>query len=240
MSIQGLEHWLQTPAGRYVLDWEQRTHDALVTDIFGFNALQLTLPTHDFLRANRMPLRFRCDDGRSDGLVNVLSDLHHLPFAANSVDLVVMPHTLEFDDNPHQVLREVERVLVPEGQVIVSGFNPFSLWGWRRKFSRQPAPAPWRGSYISLPRLRDWFSLLGLEMQDSTFGCYAPPFDQKKWLHRFAWMENFGRRSWPPAGAVYIAHAIKRQHSLRLITPKWHDRKALAKALATVTQRREQ
>ena len=240
MSIQGFEHWLQTPAGRYVLDWEQRTHDALVTDIFGFNALQLTLPMHDFLRANRMPLRFRCDDGRSVALINVQSDLHHLPFAANSVDLVVMPHAREFDDNPHQVLREVERVLVPEGQVIISGFNPFSLWGWRRKFSRQPAPAPWRGSYISLPRLRDWFSLLGLELQDSRFGCYAPPFDQQKWLQRFGWMEKVGRRSWSPAGAVYIAHAIKRQHSLRLITPKWHDRKALAKALATVTQRREQ
>jgi ubiquinone/menaquinone biosynthesis C-methylase UbiE len=62
-------------------------------------------------------LRFRCDDGRYDGLSEVRSDLHHLPLAANSIDLVVMPHTLEFAPDPHQMLREVERVLVPEGQV---------------------------------------------------------------------------------------------------------------------------
>jgi SAM-dependent methyltransferase len=145
MSIQGFEDWLNTPSGQYVLNWEQQKHDLLVADIFGFNAVQLSLPTHDFLRANRMPLRFRCDDGRYDGVSEVRSDLHYLPFAANSIDLVVMPHTLEFDANPHQVLREVERVLVPEGHVIVTGFNPFSLWGAKRKLSRREALPPWRG-----------------------------------------------------------------------------------------------
>jgi SAM-dependent methyltransferase len=240
MSIQGFEQWLQSPAGRYVLDWEHAVHDALVVDIFGFNAVQLSLPDHDFLRTNRMPLRLRCDDGRSDGRIDTLADLHHLPFANASIDLVVMPHTLEFDDNPHQVLREVERVLVPEGQLIVTGFNPYSLWGARRRVTRPPASAPWRGSYISLPRLREWLSLLGFEVQAGQFGCYAPAFEQEKWLRRFAWMDRYGPRFWPPAGAVYSAQAIKRQHGLRLITPQWHDRKAKAKALVTVTQRTDQ
>ena len=72
MSIQGFEEWLHTPAGQYVLNWEQRGHDALVADIFGFNAVQLSLPQHDFLHANRMPLRFRCDDGRYAGIPDPL------------------------------------------------------------------------------------------------------------------------------------------------------------------------
>jgi SAM-dependent methyltransferase len=240
MSIQGFESWLETPAGQYVLNWEQQKHDLLVADIFGFNAVQLSLPTHDFLRSNRMPLRFRCDDGRYDGYSEVRSDLHYLPFAANSIDLVVMPHTLEFDANPHQVLREVERILVPEGQVIVTGFNPFSLWGARRKLSRRQALPPWRGAYLSVPRLKDWFSLLGFEMQAGAFGCYAPAVTQEKWLRRFQFMDAAGDRWWPIAGAVYIVQAIKRQHGMRLITPAWNDRKARAKALVTVAQKVDQ
>ena len=240
MSIQGFEDWLTSPAGQYVLNWEQVKHDELVADIFGFNAVQLSLPCHDFLRANRMPLRFRCDDGRYDGVSEVRSDLHYLPFANNSIDLVVMPHTLEFDANPHQVLREVERVLVPEGHVIVTGFNPFSLWGAKRKLSRREALPPWRGAYLSVPRLKDWFSLLGFEMQAGAFGCYAPAVTQEKWLRRFQFMDAAGDRWWPIAGAVYIVQAVKRQHGMRLITPAWHDRKLRAKALVSITQRVDQ
>jgi SAM-dependent methyltransferase len=236
MSIQGFEDWLDTPAGRYVLEWERAKHDHLVADIFGFNAAQLSLPRHEFLSANRMPLRFRCDDGRYAGDAEVRADLHYLPFASNSLDLLVMPHTLEFDDNPHQVLREAERVLVPEGHVIVTGFNPYSLWGAKRTLSRRQSLPPWRGKYISVPRLKDWFSLLGFELQTGVFGCYAPAVSDEKWLRRFRFMDQAGDRWWPIAGAVYIVQAVKRQPGMRLITPAWHDRKARAKALATVTQ----
>ncbi|MBK6637936.1 MAG: class I SAM-dependent methyltransferase [Rhodocyclaceae bacterium] len=234
MSIQGLEQWLHTPAGQYVLEWEQRTHDALVADIFGFNAVQLSLPAHDLLRSNRMPLRLYSDDVRAEGRVDVFSDVHHLPFASNSIDLVVVPHTLEFDSNPHQVLREVERVLVPEGQVLVSGFNPMSLWGTRRRLGRTALP-PWRGKYIALWRLKEWLSLLGLEYQTSVLGCYAPPFANEQWLRRSAFMDRWGANAWPFMGAAYVVQAVKRQHGLRLITPKWHDRKAQAKAAVSLS-----
>ena len=240
MSIQGFEEWLETPAGRYVLNWEQQKHDLLVSDIFGFNALQLSLPNHDYLRANRMPLRVNCADERYGGATGVLADPHQLPFAANSIDLVVLPHALEFDENPHQVLREVERVLVPEGHVIVTGFNPYSLWGARRKLSRLQSLPPWRGEFISVSRLKDWFSLLGFEMLAGSFGCYAPAVMQEKWLRRFLFMDSAGDRWWPIAGAVYVVQAVKRQQGMRLITPAWNDRKARAKALVTVTQKVDQ
>lgn len=240
MSIQGFEDWLQTSPGQYVLEWEQRKHDLLVADIFGFNAVQLSLARIDFLRSNRMPLRFRCDDGRYAGASEVRADLHFLPFASSSIDLVVLPHTLEFDENPHQVLREVERVLVPEGHIIVTGFNPYSLWGARRKLSRRESLPPWRGQYISVSRLKDWFSLLSFEIQTGTYGCYAPAMTQEKWLQRFKFMDVAGDRWWPIAGAVYVIQAVKRQHGMRLITPAWHDRKARAKALVTVTQRSDE
>ncbi|MBL8487247.1 MAG: methyltransferase domain-containing protein [Rhodocyclaceae bacterium] len=238
MSIQGFEEWLATPQGQYVLDWELGRHDLLVADIFGFNAVQIGLPQHDFLRANRMPLRLRCDERqRETAVAGLQTDLHQLPFATTSVDLVVLPHLLEFDENPHQILREVERILVPEGHVIVTGFNPYSLWGARRKLTRRKAAPPWRGNYISVPRLKDWFALLGFETRGGVFGCYAPAVTQEKWLRRLQFLESAGDRWWPFAGAAYILQAVKRVSGMRLITPVWRDRKARAEALAPVTQR---
>lgn len=236
MSIQGFDDWLATPQGQYVLAWEQAKYDLLVADVFGFNALQLGLPQYDFLRANRMPFHFRCDD-KDTVCTEVRASSYHLPFASGSIDLVVLPHVLEFDARPHQVLREVERVLVPEGQVIVTGFNPYSLWGVRRKFARAGAAPPWRGQYLSVQRLKDWFALLSFETQAGSFGCYAPPVARE--LQRWRFMELAGNRWWPIAGATYIIRAIKRVHGMRLITPVWHNRKARANALAHVAQRNE-
>ena len=219
------------------MQWEICKHDLLLTDIFGFNAVQIGLPEHDYLHGNRMPFRFRCAPQMG---VETIADFHHLPFASNSLDLVVLPHVLEFDADPHRILREVERVLVPEGQVVVTGFNPFSLWGLNRRIRHRSSDAPWNGRYISVLRLKDWFALLGFETRAGAFGCYAPAVRQEKWLRRFSFMELAGDRWWPFAGAVYVMQGIKRQHGMRLLTASWHDRKIRAKALATVTQRSEQ
>ncbi|MCX8017377.1 MAG: class I SAM-dependent methyltransferase, partial [Rhodocyclaceae bacterium] len=191
--------WLETPLGRYALAWAQAKTDLLAADIFGFNAVQIGLPQIDFLRANRMPFRFYCCEA---GPCTVRSDQHHLPFATHSIDLVVLPYRLEFDANPHQILREVDRVLVPEGSVLVIGFNPFSLWGARRLFARRGGEPPWQGRYLSVPRLRDWFALLGYETRGGAFGCYAPPLRQEKWLARCHFLEAAGDRWWPVMGAV--------------------------------------
>ena len=234
MSIPGLDEWLQTPQGKYILEWEQERFDLMVADIFGFNAVQIGLPQYDCLRANRMPLRFVYDVSMPAG---VLGDPHHLPLAGNSVDLVVLPHVLEFAGDPHQVLREVERVLVPEGQVLISGFNPFSLWGIRRRLAGRDAPFPWRGQYFSVRRLKDLLKLLSFETQAGCFGRYAPAVSQEKWLMRWRFLELAGERWWPIFGSVYLLQGIKRQHGLRLLTPAWHDRKARAKALAPAVQR---
>lgn len=234
MSIPGFDEWLATPQGQYLLEWEQARFDHIVADIFGFNAVQIGLPQCHFLRANRMPLRFTCD---SAGVVAVRSDPHHLPFASNSVDLVVLPHVLEFSATPHQILREVERVLVPEGYVVIAGFNPFSLWGIKRRLAGRDVGYPWCGQYLSVRRLRDWLTLLSFETQAGCFGRYAPAVMQEKWLRRWRFMELAGDRWWPIAGAAYLLQGIKRQHGLRLLTPAWHDRKARAKALLPAIQK---
>lgn len=234
MSIPGLDEWLHTPQGRYVMAWEQEKLDAQVTDVFGYNALQLGLPQCDFLRANRIPLRQKAGD---TGAVDVLCDLTALPFATHSIDLVVLPHVLEFHADPHQILREIERVLIPEGQLVVVGFNPLSLWGIRQRFSRRSGVFPWNGNYLSVLRLRDWLKLLGFEVDRGAFGCYIPPCQQEKWLQRWHFMELAGDRWWGFSGGVYMLRAIKRVKGMRLIEPAWRKRPVAAKALRPVAQK---
>ncbi|MCC4116576.1 class I SAM-dependent methyltransferase [Aromatoleum toluclasticum] len=237
MSILSLSDWLETPQGSYLLRWEQAKFDLMVADIFGYNAVQIGLPEYDFLRGNRIPFRFHC--ARS-GDIAVVAEGGALPFASASIDLVLLPHVLEFSRNPHQVLREVERVLVPEGSVIIAGFNPLSLWGLRRLVARRSGSYPWRGQYLSVRRTKDWLALLGFETQAGSFGCYAPAFASTKWLERWGFMDKAGDRWWPICGGAYIIQGIKRVQGMRLITPNWRDARAAAKRLSPVAQRGRQ
>jgi hypothetical protein len=131
-----------------------------------------------------------------------------LPFEENSLDLVVLPHSLELNLDPHTTLREVERVLVPEGKVVICCLNPASLWGLRqrranvyRRLGFGELYLPDAGEFIGYWRLRDWLRLLSFEVETSSFGCYRPAFSSEKWLERFSWMDAVGERSWPIFGA---------------------------------------
>ncbi len=234
MSTASLEDWFATPLGAYVLERESAYFDQALADVFGFNAAQLGLPRRDFLRASRMPLRFVV--APEDG-AQVRADFRELPLAGGSIDLVVMPHVLEFSEHPHQILREVERILMPEGHVIITGFNPRSLWGVRRLATRRPRPTPWSGQFIALPRLKDWLALLGFEVAGGQLACYAPPFGADQWRERFRFMEAAGDRWWPIAGGVYLLHAVKRVVGMRLIKPEWNARLKPKPRLASIAQR---
>ena len=233
MSIPALSEWLETPQGGYLLEWEQQQLETVVADIFGYNALQLGLSRFDLLSANRMPFRFRCDLA---GEVAVIAGDDALPFATASIDLVVLPHVLEFAERPHQVLREVERVLVPEGSVVISGFNPYSLWGMRRLAARKQGAVPWSGQYLSVIRIRDWLTLLGFETQPASFGCYAPAVTAPNWLERWRFMDRFGARWWPVCGGAYVVQGIKRVQGTRVIMPNWNERRARSKRLSAIAQ----
>jgi SAM-dependent methyltransferase len=251
-SIVKLSEFLCSPAGRYVLDWEQMQLDAAVTDLFGYHAMQLGLPEIDALRENRMPLRFcaadrqltlPAQDGAAEGgerRVAIINRYEELPFATHSIDLVVMPHILEFAADPHQVLREVERVLVPEGHVVITGFNPASLWGLRQYSTRLGASPflPREGRFIALPRVKDWLKLLSFEFARGRFGCYAPSARTAAWLHRWRFMEKAGDRWWPVFGAVYLLTAVKRVRGMRLVGTVWKHSEERARRLTPVATTR--
>ena len=183
-----------------------------------------------------MPAGFHCARRQANRAADVLCELTALPFAAGSADLVVLPHVLEFTSDPHQILREIERILIPEGHLIILGFSPISLWGLRNRFDRSGS-FPWHGTYLSLTRLKDWLKLLGFAVDQTVPGCHVPPCDQKVWLDRWHFMERAGGRWWGFPGGVYLLHAIKRTHAMRLITPNWRKQAVGSKALRPVAQK---
>jgi SAM-dependent methyltransferase len=256
--IIGLTQWLRTPAGRYLLEWEQRHLDVAVADLFGFHALQVGLPELDALRANRMPHRWVASEsalapdaeaGEGEAVPRAAIALHldfdALPFDSQSLDLVVLPHTLELARDPHQTLREVERVLVPEGRVVIVGFNPASLWGLRQRVGRMRRALgrqrelflPNAGEFLGYRRLRDWLRLLSFEVEAGRFGCYRPPVTSEKWLSRYQWMDHSGERWWPVFGAVYFVVAVKRVRGMRLVGLVRDQRVRPKAAPAVVTNR---
>jgi SAM-dependent methyltransferase len=228
-KTHALHGWLSTPLGSYVLRQERTYLDEAVADIFGFNAVQLGLPEIDFLQASRIPYKFSI---APDGLATLRARFDALPIESQSVDLLILPHILEFADNPHQILREVDRVMMPEGRVIILGFNPWSLWGAKRAMTYREKDFPWRGHFVSLVRLKDWLALLGFDVSAGKLGCYVPPCATEKWLERFSFMEAAGDRWWGIAGGVYMLQAIKRVQGVRLITPNWRNKQERAQNLA--------
>lgn len=219
-TVSSLSDWFVTPQGQYVMAREQGFFDETVSDIFGFNALQLGLPQHNLLRGSRIPLHIKA--GKEHG-VKLWLESTELPFETGSMDLVLLPHTLEFSSHPHEILREVDRILRPEGSVIISGFNPLSLWGLRRKLGKK-TDYPWCGNYISVPRMKDWLTLLRFEVEDANFACYIPPFSASSLLKRAQFIEPAGNRWWTIVGGVYFLRAKKRVAGMRLIKPNWNGR----------------
>lgn len=223
-----LADWFASPLGQYVARREQAFFDRAVADVFGYYAVQLELPGLDLLRSNRMPTRFSA--GLGDGC-RLSCDPAQLPFPAASIDLLVLPHTLDFHADPREVLREAERVLVPEGRLMLAGFNPWSLWGAARLVKRRRG-LPWSGQFLGLPRVRDWLALLGFEPAGGRVHCYAPPFASTGWLERCAFMERAGDRWWPVGGGVYCLEAVKRVRGMRLIAPAWKSRRRVGRPVA--------
>ena len=234
MPTNTLQDWFQTPLGQYLLEKERAYLDDVTPDIFGFHAIQLGLPGLDLMRESRITHRVRI---AAAGEPDLYAKDNELPIATQSIDLVVLPHVLEFADEPHAILREVDRVMMPEGRLVIVGFNPWSLWGLKSALGFSRNEYPWDGRFVSLPRVKDWLALLGFDVNAGRLIAYSPPFAAEKLRRRFGFMEPAGDRWWAVGGAVYMLQAVKRVRGMRLITPSWQERDAREKALVAAAKR---
>ncbi|MBP6863549.1 MAG: methyltransferase domain-containing protein [Neisseriaceae bacterium] len=209
--------WAQNePAGQYVLAQEQAFYDQHTEDIFGYYAVQIGLPERWLLRQSRIAHRLCV---APYGAVDVYAQSTRLPLDCQSMDLVVLPHGLEATPHPHQVLSEIHRVLVPDGKLLLTGFNPASLWGLPAQLPHVGLPA--RQHMVGWLRVKDWLAFLGFEVVAWQFMVYVPPCRQEGALQRWRALEKLGPRLWPKLGAVYGLHLVKRTPGVHPLKMAW-------------------
>lgn len=221
MSSAALHEWLASAAGERLLAFERAQCEEYLAGAFGYHALQLGLPALDALAATPIQHRWLAlSEAPAAGQPSRLALLalpQALPFAESSLDLVVLPHTLELCGDAHATLREVQRVLAPEGKVAIAGINPWGVWGWRQQRVRLMRrcglqPAPWLPSETKLIahwRLCDWLRLLGFEVDAVRFGCSLPVL----------WRV-------PALSAAYFILATRRVYGVRPLRSGWRRTRA--------------
>jgi SAM-dependent methyltransferase len=201
--------WLATPLGRRCLANEQRLIRHALERVFGEQCLQIGAwgARNSFLRHARTQRRALLD-WRSGVSADVVSDPEQLAVATDSVDVVILPHTLERTSSPHALLREVDRVLRPDGHLVVLSFAPGGFWGLRHLLSGRGYPAG-RERLIREGRLRDWLELLSFDVPAATRYCHTLPIERFKQL-RVLPREEWAQRWLPVFSGGYLLKAQKR------------------------------
>lgn len=221
-----LESWYARDNGRYVLTCTRKSVDSFLDTAFGYHLLQTGCSRGHALFGGS-PINHRVYVAEQAGeQINLLAQAEELPLESDSIDTVIAHHTLDFADNPHQVLREMQRVLTPQGQLLVIGFNPYSLQGINTRLRAFSRNSLWHWhTPVSENRLTDWLHLLGCEVQDSVHLAGIPLVGGsgiRRWLER---ANDWGNRHNLPAGAVYIVHAIKQVPAVRRPRRQWRLRR---------------
>lgn len=206
--------WFKSPLGLRVLREEAALAMLALDNVFGFELLQVGAygPSNQLLQGARTQHATLLAPEIAPG-VTLCAPLDALPFKSDSIDAILLPHTLEVVQDPYAVLREAERVLTGEGCLMICGFNPFSGWGARRVFGRyfrRPAFPPGTQRMLSERRLRDWVALLGFDV-DSVSGYLG-------FLPLTGGAEVRPRRALTSGG--YLLKARKRVSTLTLIRPR--------------------
>lgn len=207
---ESLHHWFRTPLGRAVMENECRLLSRRLAGLHCRSVVQVGAYGGGERPALFGDVRQWLVDEWRGGPVDVAARPEELPLGSASVDAMILVHQLEFSDYPHQVLREAERVLAPQGRLLVLGFNPVSLWGVRRALAGfRGDGAPWRGRYFGRLRINDWLRLLGLAVERREGLLYRPPIGHARTLEWLAPMERLGRRYARVAGGITLTIAHK-------------------------------
>ena len=231
-----VKDWLETPLGEALLQLEGRVVEEALDGIFGEECLQLGMWGENrtfmrFTRTQRCILLAESPLGSPDAV----ADLHRLPVESDSIDAVLLPQTLDFSDRPHEILREVDRVLRPNGQIVILGFKPTGLWGLRRLIPGAGMP-PGADHLISERRLRDWLKLLDMRIQGGQRYFFRWPLPRRKVNPSQKW-ELRGQAFWPELAACYMLTAQKRVSTLTPVRPLWRRKPKVVAGLAEPSTR---
>ncbi len=239
-KLRLLRDWCKQPLGQQLAETEQAVLREVLSDVFGYHLVVLDPSCQpDSLGASRILHRV-VQSRTSEGLAEpcgLLGCAESLPLRSDCIDAFVLPHVLELAGDAHQVLREIDRCLVAEGHLIVLGFNPYGWWGLRRSMLGWRGSMPWGLRFVSLPRLKDWLSLLGFDTIETRYLFPHPPWAYGAGKSKKGLLTRLHRERWPLLAASYVLVARKRVVTLTPVKPRWRPRRAiLASGVAETRQ----
>jgi len=213
--------WFLTSAGKTFLQNELSALSHLPMQFFGHYLLQIG-GTSNINRNHFSNIKkhiFLHPDFRYVTKINnhesISADPEFLPLQPASIDTTLLLHVLEFSKNPDKILNEISSVLVPEGYLIIFGFNPYSLLGLRRFFCGQKSA--FEGMHYLTPgRLKKCLGQLGLVVEHYQTLFFRPPFNEKRKSQKFLFLEWLGQVFFPLFGSVYLIVAQKKEVALTL------------------------
>ncbi|MES2218531.1 MAG: methyltransferase domain-containing protein [Pseudomonadota bacterium] len=227
-KIQQLDRWLGSFPGLCILDVEKKILPSLLASYYGNQIVLIGTPHQQpLIKSNTIPNRILLsplfNKHTQDTIHNVESDLTELPIASGSVDLVLLPHILEYLDNPRQLFGEACRIVKPEGHIIICGFNPYSMWGLRKWYSKHDK-IPWSGNFIKAGIVKKWLALADFKITRQTRILYRPPIFYEKIYHHLKFLEWLGPKCYAPLGGIYILIAQAKVIPLTPIKLSWKQK----------------
>lgn len=221
-SVPDLSDWFESPQGKALLEEQRRPLAEAMQCLFGYHLLQMSVSARlDLTAESRVSHRFALNP-LAAGQTAAVADFESLPLPAESIDVALLHHVLDYSENPHQVLKELNRVLIPRGHVLIIGFNPWSRLAaghWlARLFSDRPR---WRHHSLRLGRILDWLTLLDLEPVEIQQGFYRPL--QSRSVARLPWVSRWNKRLSLPWDGFYLIVARKDVVAMTPLKPAWQE-----------------
>jgi SAM-dependent methyltransferase len=236
-TLQYWNQWLsQQFLGKSLLNVESQLLSSLLNNHFGKHALLIGVPNQcDLLNTSVIPYHLHVSPfaKTEGGPGQIEADFHELPIATGSVDLVLLPHTLEFVDNPRQLLAEACRITKAEGLIVICGFNPYSAWGMKRLLTKEKV-APWTGNFFHANKIKNWLELADFELEIQKQTLFIPPINQPNIYHKLHFLERVGRVCFPALGGGYILLARAKVTPLTPIRLKWKQKLADIRMSTTI------
>lgn len=222
-NIQQWDHWLTQFLGSNVLQIEQQYLPKYLNNCNGKHALLIGVPRQNVLFKSNKILNHYALTPLSDRLNRIRcieSKFNELPIASSSMDLVLLPHTLDMCDRPEQLLNEVCRIVKPEGHVVILGFNPFSFWGLMQRFLKN-STVPWSFKFLKSSIVINWLENTNFELQKKGGFLFQPPIQNETIFKKLRFLEWIGQKFFPSLGGVYVLVAKAKVIPLTPIKLKW-------------------
>lgn len=220
-----LNTWYSQPLGIEIAKSIKSKLDYILSELFGYYLLQVGIIEQQNWLENSPIINKVVITDYPEQKNSLIGENHELPFANESFDVILLPHTLEMADNPLAVLEEAYRVLAPRGTLLIIGFNPLSLWGVFRILNTRKTKAPWCGRLNYLWSIHKNIKKTGLTLTSVEEFFYKIPVESKSFVKRCDFLETLGQMVWLYPGCCYLLIAQKQVSRLQLIKPMWKLKK---------------